>query len=234
MRDFSLSRVAQYARYHYATESRSYIWNWLSMFGIPLLFAILSRDAYVAAGMAMFIYLIGSVTYPSRILEPMRNRSKLSLELTLPISNKERWVFMLINLTVGFPLAILISSTLAMVCAVPFSYGFSDIGSLLISHYESCIFNWAVYVLIQIFASASLLISILARRKLIWAYFGALLGVLLFLRLVVGVADFVDFGAEFNVNINTISTVSSIIYCLIPVVFYLLSYVALCKRQVRW
>ena len=42
MREFSLSRVANYMRYCYTAQAKNYAWNVLSMFATPLFFALLT------------------------------------------------------------------------------------------------------------------------------------------------------------------------------------------------
>ena len=66
MREFSISRVANYMRYCYTVQARNYAWNVLSMFAVPLFFAVLSRDATVVSGMSHFVYIVAAVVFPVR------------------------------------------------------------------------------------------------------------------------------------------------------------------------
>ena len=90
------------------------------------------------------------------------------------------------------------------------------------------------YVGIQLFASASLLIALLAHRRLVLAYVLAVAAVIIFVFGVVDVVVEQEWYVNIEANIEAVELVGKILYCLLPVVFYVLSYVALKRRQVKW
>lgn len=233
---FSLNRVVQYARYNYIAQAKTYKWNWLSMFAVPLFFAMLSRDVYTASGMAMFFYLVAAITFPARELTMLRGRGTKVMAMTLPVSNAERYVFMLFSVIVALPLISLVTSVLAMVAAMPFHFGYLDLGLALVGHIERFYLSWEIYVLVQLFASVSLFIVIMARRSLIWAYAVAIVGLILLMNILgsVTVHNSVGIGLWIEENDRLARAFIMAIFCLIPVVFYALGYVALCRRQVKW
>lgn len=237
MREFSLSRVANYMRYCYTAQAKNYAWNVLSMFAIPLFFALLSRDLSVVSGMSQFIYIVAAVVFPAREVMLMRNRSTRTLAMTLPVSNEERWVAMVINLAVIFPIVSMITTILAFVVAEPFSlydYSMMTLGSSITLHFNEVYFEWSLWVFVQLLASSSLFLAIMARRSLVLAYVGAFVGVVLFVYSSVYLIVDNELFLNIEAHIESVEIVGKTLFCLLPVLFYILSYVALRKRQVKW
>ena len=237
MRVFSLSRVANYMRYNYTVQSRSYAWNVLSMFAVPLFFAVLSRDATVVSGMSQFVYIVAAVVFPVREVMLMRDRSTRTLAMTLPVSNEERWVAMVVNLALIFPIASMVATVLAFIVAEPFNLYDSSmitLGSSISLHLNEVYFEWSLWVFVQLLASSSLFLAIMARRNLVLVYLGAFVGVVLFVYAAVYLIVDNELFINIEAHIESVEIVGKTLFCLLPVFFYALSYVALCKRQVKW
>lgn len=235
MKSFSLSRVAQYARYHYVTESRSYVWNWLSMFGLPLLFAIMSRDASTVMALSVVCYAVSAFVVPLRTINPLRTRGKNVLAMSLPVSNEERWIFMLFDLAVVMPLVICVTMVLATLCASFFDPGCS-VEALLNEEFDY-IFAFESYVAMQIVASLSLLVGLLSRRIAL-TYSLLFLGFVLFPRVIVFFLETFDwenfYTFTIEVDSQTVETILKVVFGLIPVLLYGFSYLALRRRQMKW
>lgn len=237
MREFSISRVANYMRYCYTVQARNYAWNVLSMFAVPLFFAVLSRDATVVSGMSHFVYIVAAVVFPVREVMLMRDRGTRTLAMTLPVSNEERWVAMVINLALIFPIASMITTVLAFVVAEPFSLYDSSmmtLGSSITLHFNEVYFEWSLWVFVQLLASSSLFLAIMARRSLVIAYVGAFVGVVLFVYCTVYVVVDNEWFLNIEAHIESVEIVGKTLFCLLPALFYVLSYVALRKRQIKW
>ena len=237
MREFSISRVANYMRYCYTVQARNYAWNVLSMFAVPLFFAVLSRDATVVSGMSHFVYIVAAVVFPVREVMLMRDRSTRTLAMTLPVSNEERGVAMVVNLALIFPIASMITTVLAFVVAEPFSLYDSSmmtLGSSITLHFNEVYFEWSLWVFVQLLASSSLFLAIMARRSLVLAYVGAFVGVILFVYCTVYVVVDNEWFLNIEAHIESVEIVGKTLFCLLPALFYVLSYVALRKRQIKW
>ena len=61
MASFSIRRVALFARYHYAMQWTKYMSMVLLSIGVPVLFAVISNDLYVAESMSGLVYIVGSL-----------------------------------------------------------------------------------------------------------------------------------------------------------------------------
>lgn len=237
MRVFSLSRVFNYMRYCYTAQAKNYAWNVLCMFFIPLFFALLGRDISVVSGMSQFVYIVAAVVFPVREVMIMRDRGTRTLAMTLPVSNEERWVAMVINLAVIFPMVSMITTILAFVAAEPFSLYDSSmitLGSSISLHLNETYFEWSLWVFVQLLASSSLFLAIMARKSLVIAYLGAFVGVVLFVYSSVYLIIDNEWFANVEVNIESGELIVKCIFCMLPVLFYALSYVALRRRQVKW
>ena len=237
MREFSLSRVANYMRYNYTVQAKNYMWNVLCMFGVPLFFAVLSRDATVVSGMSHFVYIVAAVVFPVREVMLMRDRSTRTLAMTLPVSNEERWVAMVVNLALIFPIASMVATVLAFIVAEPFNLYDSSmiaLGSSISLHFNEVYFEWSLWVFVQLLASSSLFLAIMARRSLVLVYLGAFVGVVLFVYTAVYLIVDNELFINIEAHIESVEIVGKTLFCLLPVFFYALSYVALCKRQVKW
>ena len=237
MREFSISRVANYMRYCYTVQAKNYAWNVLSMFAVPLFFAVLSRDATVVSGMSQFVYIVAAVVFPVREVMLMRGRSTRTLAMTLPVSNEERWVAMVVNLALIFPIASMVATILAFIVAEPFNLYDSSmitLGSSISLHFNEVYFEWSLWVFVQLLASSSLFLAIMARRSLVLVYLGAFVGVVLFVYAAVYMIVDNELFLNIEAHIESVEIVGKTLFCLLPVFFYALSYVALCKRQVKW
>ena len=236
MKGYSLSRVAQYARYHYISQSKNYLSLLFTMFAMPVLIGILSRDMHAVPGIATAIYLFGGIGFPVRTTFSMRERTSKVREMTLPVSAEERMTFMFFNLAVAFPLVCFITASLAIVVAYPFSYS-REIGAAFEQLLSNGFLEWPIYIIVQIIASSSLLINLLARRNLFVAYLGAFAGVVTVLaimgRAVVEILENFDDRLQY-VNVYLPEPVAITLFCLVPVVIYAFAYLALRRRQMKW
>lgn len=236
MKGYSLSRVAQYARYHYISQGKNYLSLLFTMFAMPAIIGVMARNMFDVAGVAMAIYLFGIIGFAVRTTFSMRERSSKVREMTLPVSAEERMTFMFFNLAVAFPLACLITASLAIVVVYPFSYS-REIGAAFEQLLVDGFLEWPIYIVVQIIASSSLLINLLARRNLFIAYLGAFAGVVAFFaitgRLVVLHIDRWAEDAMF-MNVYVPEAVGITLFCLVPVVIYAFAYWALRRRQMKW
>ena len=237
MREFSLSRVVNYMRYCYTVQAKNYAWNVLCMFFIPLFFALLGRDISVVSGMSQFVYIVAAVVFPVREVWLMRDRGTRILAMTLPVSNEERWLAMVINLALIFPIASMVATVLAFIVAEPFSlydYSMITLGSSISLHLNETYFEWSLWVFVQLLASSSLFLAIMARKSLVIVYLGAFIGVVLFMYSSVYLIIDNEWFANAEVYIDSAELIVKCIFCMLPVLFYALSYVALRRRQVKW
>ncbi|MBP3433337.1 MAG: hypothetical protein J6K40_06370 [Alistipes sp.] len=236
MKGYSLSRVAQYARYHYVSQGKNYLSLLFTMFAMPAIIGIMARNMHDVPGVAMAIYLFGIIGFAVRTTFSMRERSSKVREMTLPVSVEERMTFMFFNLAVAFPLACLITASLAIFVVYPFSYS-REIGAAFEQLLVDGFLEWPIYIVVQIIASSSLLINLLARRNLFIAYLGAFAGVVAFFaitgRLVVLHIDRWAEDAMF-MNVYVPEAVGITLFCLVPVVIYAFAYWALRRRQMKW
>lgn len=236
MKGYSLSRVAQYARYHYISQSKNYLSLLFTMFAMPAIIGILSRNMHDVPGVAMAIYLFGAIGFAVRTTFSMRERTSKVREMTLPVSAEERMTFMFFNLAVAFPLVCFITASLAIVVTYPFSYS-REIVAAFEELLSSGFFEWPIYIIVQIIASSSLLINLLARRNLFVAYLGAFAGVVTFLaimgRALVEILENFDDQLQY-VNVYLPEPVAITLFCLVPVVIYAFAYLALRRRQMKW
>lgn len=235
MKKFSLKRVVEYLRYIYTVQAKNYIWNVLAMFIVPLFFGILNRGSIVtASGMSLFVYMVAAWVFPVREMWTLRQRGTKVMAMTLPVSTEERWLAMLFNLAVVFPVVAIVTSVLAIVVAKPFDSFDIELGDYIISHLDGFYLDWEGYVLVQLFASVSLFMAAISRRSIMLTYVIAIVGVILLLYGVVGIAVEREWYVNIEANIEAVELAGKIVYCLLPVVFYALSYIALKRRQVKW
>jgi hypothetical protein len=164
----------------------------------------------------------------------LRDRNTKVMAMTLPVSSEERWVSMLFNLAVVFPLVAILISVLAIVVVAPFDRHDLQLGEFIVGHLEGFYLDWAGYVLVQLFASVSLFMAVISRRSIILTYVVAVVGVIVILFGLVDLAVDREWYINIEANIETVELVGKVFFCLLPVVFYVLSYVALRKRQVKW
>ncbi len=242
MRSFSLGRLAQYARYYYVSNSRFIFTILIMMTGIPLLFGLLTRDCNAVRDSIVAFYVFTAFGSALFATTAMRERGRKTMEMTIPVSNEERIVFMMLNSALFFPLMSLVTGVLALTLGTPFYYGdyslVQIIGSLLKDYY----FDYPFYLSIVLISSCCLLINLLARRRLFVAYLMAFIGFIVFCVMLENILENTLFyDPEFNkqyfflyVDSDKIEFWAKVIYSLMPILFYILSYVALRKRQMKW
>jgi hypothetical protein len=172
----------------------------------------------------------------------LRERGRKTMEMTIPVSNEERIVFMVLNSALFFPLMSMVTGVLALTLGTPFYYGdyslVQIIGSLLKDYY----FDYPFYLSIMLMSSCCLLINLLARRRLFVAYLLAFIGFIVFCVVVEEVLEGImynnldpnKFNFFIHVDPNMFEFWVKVVYSLIPVLFYILSYVVLRKRQMKW
>lgn len=236
MKKFSLKRVVEYLRYIYTVQAKNYTWNVLAMFIVPLFFGILNRGGSIvtASGMSLFVYMVAAWVFPVREMWTLRQRGTKVMAMTLPVSTEERWLAMLFNLAVVFPVVAIVTSVLAIVVAKPFDSCDIELGDYIIGHLYGFYLDWEGYVLVQLFASVSLFMAAISRRSIMLTYVIAIVGVILLLYGVVGIAVEREWYINIDANIEAVELAGKIVYCLLPVAFYALSYIALKRRQVKW
>lgn len=242
MKSFSLGRVAQYARYYYVSNSRFIISVLLQMVGIPLLFGVLTHDCNAVRDTVVAFYVFtafGSALFSTTAI---RKRGRKTMEVTIPVSNEERIVFMVLNSALFFPLMSMVTGILALVLGTPFysgSYSLMQIISSLLSDYY---FDYPLYLALMLISSCCLLINLLARRRLFVAYLLAFIGFIVFCVMLGNILEnTIFYDSEFNkqyfflyVDSDKIEFWAKVIYSLMPVFFYALCYLALRKRQMKW
>lgn len=236
MKSFSLKRVAEYLRYIYTVQSKNYAWNFLALLAVPVFFGVLNRNGSVltASGMSIFVYIVAAWVLPIREMWTLRDRGTKVMAMTLPVSTEERWLAMFFNLAVVFPVVAILTSVLAIVVVAPFDNLDISLSEFIVERLNSFYFDWAGYVLIQLFASVSLFVAAISRRSIMLTYVVAIVGVVLLLYGVVGIAVDREWYINIEANIETVELMGKVVYCLLPVLFYALSYVALKRRQVKW
>lgn len=106
MGSFSLSRVFQYARYHYTVLQNNYLVRLLIITGLPLLIGVLDRDIDAVTDVSAIVSLFASLGFASLSVFPMRDRGQKILEMGVPVSNGERMTFLVLNLAVIYPLLV--------------------------------------------------------------------------------------------------------------------------------
>lgn len=251
MKSFSLLRVAQYARYHYSVTRFHYLSFIVAAIALPTLLGILSKNLQTAAGMLVAIYIFGGIAVAVSTTRTMRGRGTKIMDGVLPVSAAERQVFNLFNCAVVYPVVFAVLSALVLGIVSPFhvsehpGYYAGDIDFCLAYAQlaEQKLLHWPTYVFVQIVCSTSLLINILARRSLVFAY--ALVFFALFGGLVIFVSGvewlFENVSFDLHVELDDFDSWSGFmeymfktLYAMIPVALYLLGYVALRKRQVKW
>lgn len=248
MKSFSLRRVAHYARYHYSVTRYHYLSFVVAAIALPTLFGVLNHSLQIVPPMLVAIYLFGGVAMAVSTTRPMRGRGTKILDGVLPVSAAERQVFNAFNLCVMFPLLFAVISAVALGAVSLFNEDdYITFGSAFANIWDYALGEWATYVAVQIICSACLLINICARRSLVFAYamlfFASMAALVLFVCGMEWLSENVYMNWEFDVNwefeisdrmeqviLYTIKT----LYVMIPVSLYLLGYVALRRRQVKW
>ena len=243
MKSYSLSRVLQYARYHYTVLHNKYLVRLLIIVGLPLLIGVLDRDVESASEISSVIYLFASLGFASLSVYPMRDRGLKTIEMGIPVSNGERMSFLLLNLGVIYPLiAHIVAFVVTLITSLlsPHNYSFMEIFYEL---HDSGFGDWWFYVTCQFFAAGTLLITLLARRNLFVAYLIAFCGFIAlfsFVGWILGTMS--EMGVIYDNTIyitpqmfdDFIEPTLKVLYSLLPVSIYAVCYVVLRKRQMKW
>ena len=243
MGSFSLSRVFQYARYHYTVLQNNYLVRLLIITGLPLLIGVLDRDIDAVTDVSAIVSLFASLGFASLSVFPMRDRGQKILEMGVPVSNGERMTFLVLNLAVVYPLLVFVCAfvvTLITSLLSPHSYSFMEIFYKL----NDCGFgDWWFYVTCQFFAASTLLINLLARRSVFVVYLIAFCGFIALFSFVGWVlGTMIDMGVIYDSTIyitpqmfeGVIEPIIKAVYSLLPVSIYAICYVVLRKRQIKW
>lgn len=243
MGSFSLSRVFQYARYHYTVLQNNYLVRLLIIIGLPLLIGVLDRDIDAVTDVSAIVSLFASLGFASLSVFPMRDRGQKILEMGVPVSNGERMTFLVLNLAVVYPLLVYVCAfvvTLITSLLSPHSYSFMEIFYKL----NDCGFgDWWFYVTCQFFAASTLLINLLARRSVFVVYLIAFCGFIALFSFVGWVlGTMIDMGVIYDSTIyitpqmfeGVIEPIIKAVYSLLPVSIYAICYVVLRKRQIKW
>lgn len=242
MRSFSLGRLAQYTRYYYVSNSRFVFTILLMMVGIPLLFGVLTRDYHTVADLVVAFYTFSAFGSALFATTALRERGRKTMEITIPVSNEERMAFMVLNSAVIFPLMSMVTGVLALMLGTPFYYGDYSLAQIIGSLLKDYYFDYPFYLSIMLMSSCCLLINLLARRRLFVAYLLAFIGFVVFCVILGKVIENTIYNdPEFQkhyfflyVDSDVFEFWAKVVYSLMPVLFYTLSYVTLRKRQMKW
>ena len=190
--------------------------------------------------MAFYVFTaFGSALFSTTAL---RERGRKTMEMTIPVSNEERIVFMVLNSALFFPLMSMVTGVLALTLGTPFYDGDYSLAQIIGSLLKDYYFDYPFYLSIMLMSSCCLLINLLARRRLFVAYLLAFIGFIVFCVMLGNILENTLFYApEFNkqyfslhIDPDMFEFWAKVVYSLIPVLFYILSYVALRKRQMKW
>ena len=243
MKSFSLSRVLQYARYHYTTMQSKYMVRLLLLVGLPLFIGVLSRNVVNTTEVSAVVCFFASFGVASLCVHPMRDRGQKILEMGVPVSNEERMAFFLLNLGVIYPLIAHIAAfVLALLVSLLDQYSYC-LGDILRELHDCGYGDWWFYVTIQFFAAGTLLINLLARRSVFIAYliaFFSFIALFLSVSWVLGLLS--EMGVVFNNTIyitpqmfeDVVEPIIKVVYSLLPACIYAVCYVVSRKRQMKW
>ena len=237
MVSFSIRRAAHYARHHYVKQSRNYLALLLCMLACPMLAGALSRSLDTAVDIGTPIYVLGGLAFALRTTYPMRNRGYKIMECALPVSNEERFAFMLFNLVVVFPLMTIVATLLSMVVIYPLCNE-PDLVASLHDIVDMFFVTWPLYAIGQIVASGCLLVNLLSRSSLVLGYVIAYLITQVF-NAILGYAAYLLYmnNVQFVLSPSDVKMIGACIevyLVLQPIALYALSYWALRKRQMKW
>ena len=243
MKSYSLGRVFQYARYHYAVMQSGYLMRLLIILGLPLFIGLMGRDVENAIEVAAIIYFFASIGFASLSVYPMRERGMKILEMSVPVSKCERMSFLLLNMAVIYPLFVTISTFVVALITAFVDPDIYNIKELLLEMYDNGFGDWWLYVTCQFFGAGALLINLLARRNLFVAY---LIAFISFIALFSCVGWVLGAMSEMNiiydntiyiseqVFADVVEPIIKVVYSCLPAIIYAICYVVLCKRQLKW
>ena len=89
---------------HYTEHRSAYMLLYGMMIFVPLLFAMLARNASVAASMSMAVYLCGAFVVPFVTMKELRAGDTKIMANTLPVSAAERMTFVALNTSIVYTL----------------------------------------------------------------------------------------------------------------------------------
>lgn len=241
MKSFSLRRVAHYARYHYTVTRLNYFRLIVAVLVCPVLFGMLNKSIFTSASILVAIYLFAGISVAVACTHSMRDRGMKIMDGLLPVSATERFVFNVLNLSVVYPVAFAAVSAATLAIVAPFSEFLMSFGECYKFLLNEALLLWPVYVFVQIVCSMSLLINLLARRSLILAYVITFVGFVALLCLLVCGLNWLSLNVELDLSFNpnefmldTVEVAAKVVYCMVPVVLYIIGYVVLRRRQVKW
>lgn len=228
---YSSGRVLRLAVKHYTEHRSAYMLLYGMMIFVPLLFAMLARNASVAASMSMAVYLCGAFVVPFVTMKELRAGDTKIMANTLPVSAAERMTFVALNTSIVYTLL----ETLCAGIAVAVAACVDSRGELIpdLSHlWHTYNGHWEIMILVWIVSSSNVVVNTLARKRIVAAYVCAFVAVMLAIW---GLARMAESGMLIRIEWSErLDTIAKTIYCITPAVLYGISYLLLRRRQVKW
>lgn len=228
---FSSGRVLRLAVKHYTEHRSAYMLLYGMMIFVPLLFAMLARNASVAASMSMAVCLCGAFVVPFVTMKELRAGDTKIMANTLPVSAAERMTFVALNTSIVYTLL----ETLCAGIAVAAAACVDSRGELMtdLSHlWHTYNGHWEIMILVWIVSSSNVVINTLARKRIVAAYVCAFVAVMLAIW---GLERMAEAGMMIRIEWSErLDTIAKTIYCITPAVLYGISYLLLRRRQVKW
>ena len=217
-----LSAVGWLLRKHYAENISKYRAVAIGVFGLPLIMALMSRASESAVSLfsTLAMFCIFYVMYLS--VAELRQREKMSISNTLPVSNAERYLFILLNTTlvlvVGFVVVYGASLYLATVIYPPIAP----------TVFELTLANHYVYVGFIGTHAIALLTNLVVRRRVILPYLVAMVAVVTVQYLIAKfVPDSNGFSDTLRLDVRMWCNVA------VALIAWPLGYVILRRRQIK-
>lgn len=228
---YSLRRVASLTAKHYTEHRTAYMLMCGMMIFVPLLFALLTRDASVAASMSMAVYLCGAFVVPFVTMNELRARDTKIMANTLPCSAAERMTFVALNTSIVYTLLESLCAGIAVAVATLFEPGGEAMPHLR-DLWDSYNGRWAILILVWIVSSFNVVINTLARKRIVATYVVAFAAIMLSIW---GFARLIESDVMRNIEwSDNLDTVVQTIYCLTPAVLYGIAFMLLRRRQIKW
>lgn len=228
---FSSGRVLRLAVKHYTEHRSAYMLLYGMMIFVPLLFAMLARNASVAASMSMAVCLCGAFVVPFVTMKELRAGDTKIMANTLPVSAAERMTFVALNTSIVYTLL----ETLCAGIAVAAAACVDSRGELMtdLSHlWHTYNGHWEIMILVWIVSSSNVVINTLARKRIVAAYVCAFVAVMLAIW---GLERMAEAGMMIRIEWSErLDTIAKTIYCITPAGLYGISYLLLRRRQVKW
>lgn len=219
---FRIEAVGWLLRKHYAENMNKYRAMAIGVFGLPLLMTLMSHASESSVSMFSTVAMFSIFYVVHLSIAELRQREKLSLSNTLPVSNAERYAFILLNTTlvlaVWFTVVYGASLWVATTLYPPV---FSQLVELTLG-------NHYVYVGFVGTHAIALLINLAARRRIILPYLAALV-------VVVAVQYLISKYVPDGVNMSDALRLDVRMWCNVvaAVVAWPLGYVMLKRRQIK-